>query len=526
MAGGGEHAAGQAQLCKITVGERGLRPARTTAPAQVWTASRHPPAGGPRVDTPRLASRLLPLLHMRFLLPVALSALALTLACTDDPEPDPPDPTLTTWYQDVAPILAQHCMSCHRSGGVAPFSLEDYEVAAANAPRLLEAVEAGLMPPWDAVAAPDCAPPREWKHDPRLSDAQIAVLRDWITDGTPVGTVADLPHPPGDTLRNPTHMMTPVVPFTTTGDHDQFVCFVLDPATSADRWLTGFEVIPGNPKVVHHVLVFGVTPAAATAARDADLIGKPIPDCAGVFTDPATGAPLTYLIGAWTPGSQPLDTGDLGLAVPAGGAFLLQMHYHPGGAPTNGPDATALKVRLDDHPPSSSYLLGGWGNAGAAPALLPGPNDRGAPEFRIPANVAEHTETMRFVVPGTASDRARALFAYPHMHYIGTKMSVTIERSRPPVGVPSRECLVNVSQWDFDWQRHYEYDAPVAELPLVRGGDVIEVTCTFDNTLANPFVRRMLEELGLQEPIEVTLGEQSLDEMCLGMFGLVPDPAP
>jgi hypothetical protein len=49
------------------------------------------------------------------------------------------------------------------------------------------------------------------------------------------------------------------------------------------------------------------------------------------------------------------------------------------------------------------------------------------------------------------------------------------------------------------------------------------VRCTYDNTLDNPFVRRMLMELGLQEPIEVTLGEQSLDEMCLGVFGVVPE---
>jgi hypothetical protein len=104
-------------------------------------------------------------------------------------------------------------------------------------------------------------------------------------------------------------------------------------------------------------------------------------------------------------------------------------------------------------------------------------------------------------------------------------LQVKVERAAPLAGEPAEECLVNVPRWDFDWQRHYEYDAPIDELPAITAGDTVLVRCTYDNSLANPFVRRMLDDLGLQEPVEVTLGEQSLDEMCLGVFGVVPqDP--
>ncbi len=458
---------------------------------------------------------------------ITLISFGLIAGCAE--EPVPPGPIeQTTWYRDVAPIVAEHCMGCHSDGGIAPFSLESYDVAEALAPELLAAVESGLMPPWDAVDAADCTPRHGWKNDLRLDATEIDVLRAWIADGRPAGDEAAIPPPPVDSLAGVTHTLTPTVPFTTTGDTDEFVCFVLDPATTGDRWLTGMEVLPGNPKVVHHVVVFGVVPSLAEQARNAGIVGKPYENCTGVVNDPQTGAPLTYVIGAWTPGSGPLDTGDLGLPVPAGGAFLLQMHYHPGGAPSNEPDATTLNVRLADTAPPHPYALGGFGNAATAPVLLPGPDDSGGvPEFRIPAGAAAHSETMRFTMPGTPGSgaRSRLLFAYPHMHYIGVGLQVRVERAAPLPGEPAEECLVNVPRWDFDWQRHYQYDAPIEELPAIAAGDTVEIRCTYDNSLANPFVRRMLDEMGLQEPVEVTLGEQSHDEMCLGVFGVVPqDP--
>ena len=34
-----------------------------------------------------------------------------------------------TWTQDVGPLLAKHCMNCHRPGEIAPMSLLTYEAA-------------------------------------------------------------------------------------------------------------------------------------------------------------------------------------------------------------------------------------------------------------------------------------------------------------------------------------------------------------------------------------------------------------
>ena len=85
---------------------------------------------------------------------------------------------------------------------------------------------------------------------------------------------------------------------------------------------------------------------------------------------------------------------------------------------------------------------------------------------------------------------------------------------------PAEECLLQTPHWDFNWQRGYRYDAPLDELPTAGPGDVLQFRCTYDNSLDNPFVRDALDEQGLTEPREVRLGEESLDEMCLGAFAV------
>jgi hypothetical protein len=100
-------------------------------------------------------------------------------------------------------------------------------------------------------------------------------------------------------------------------------------------------------------------------------------------------------------------------------------------------------------------------------------------------------------------------------------MQVSIDRADPQPGVSENECLVNVKDWDFDWQRTYSYDAALEDAPTVSNGDTITLKCDYDNTLANPFVQRMLTEEGLANPIDVSLGEETTDEMCVAILGLV-----
>src|SRR5690606_37514422 len=86
--------------------------------------------------------------------------------------------------------------------------------------------------------------------------------------------------------------------------------------------------------------------------------------------------------------------------------------------------------------------------------LLPGPNDRGEPEFRIPAGAKDHVETMAIPVPPEVFMDLPILMVMSHMHYVGVDLKMEIERPGA-AGHSETECLLQTPDWDFNWQRFY-----------------------------------------------------------------------
>jgi hypothetical protein len=199
---------------------------------------------------------------------------------------------------------------------------------------------------------------------------------------------------------------------------------------------------------------------------------------------------------------------------------VIQVHYHPAdGGAAQTDDATSLQLR-GYHAGIPDYIstLKLIGNAKTqAKGLEPGPDDAGVPEFRIPAGTQNHTESMAFTIPGDAV--SYKLWAVgTHMHYVGTDMRIGVTRAAAGAE-PAEECLLDTPKWDFDWQRGYRYDVPIEQAPSVATGDVLNLRCTYDNSMQNPHVQNALVEQGLTAPRDVLLGEETLDEMCLGIFG-------
>ncbi|HSP73631.1 MAG TPA: hypothetical protein VLN26_14740, partial [Gaiellaceae bacterium] len=91
---------------------------------------------------------------MRRALPLAaLAALGLTVLLGAGGRDSAGVPT---YNRDVAPILDAKCASCHRLGGLAPFSLTTGLSARAHAAAIVAMTKAGLMPPW--MPGPDSPP--------------------------------------------------------------------------------------------------------------------------------------------------------------------------------------------------------------------------------------------------------------------------------------------------------------------------------------------------------------------------------
>ena len=144
---------------------------------------------------------------------------------------------------------------------------------------------------------------------------------------------------------------------------------------------------------------------------------------------------------------------------------------------------------------------------------MPGPDDPpSGPKFIIPANAKAHTETMQYTYRGLkAGGVAPKLYGVGgHMHYVGVDEKITVQRADN-----TEACLMQIPHWDFDWQRRYDYDASIENLPELATGDKLIIRCTYDNTMDNLAVAASLNQQGLTAPHDVVLGETTLDEMCL-----------
>ncbi|HEX7664052.1 MAG TPA: hypothetical protein VF407_06075, partial [Polyangiaceae bacterium] len=431
-----------------------------------------------------------------------------------------------TFHKDVEPLLQKHCQGCHVAGGIAPFTLTSYDDAKESASEMVSATSQRIMPPWGAVSESDCTPTHGFQEDPTLTDAEIATIKAWKDQGTPEGDPKDAPPPVGapiTDLPGVQQKLTPETPYTLTGSTDQFRCFILDPQIVATKYMNGTFFVPGNPQIVHHALLFADT---KDEAKNNVPSGGPANqyDC---FGGPGISEPT--LVAAWAPGGTPAEfPSNVGMAIAPGTKFVMQVHYHPHATVTNNTDSTTFEIRYLDSTPEYDVLNLLMGNAqSASDGLQPGPDDPASgPAFVIPANAKDHTEEIKYTLPKELGQVPGGAYLYSiaaHEHYVATKERFTLTHAAPVSGEQPDECLLNVPQWNFNWQRFYAYqgDGTLEHLPRLGAGDTLDIKCTYDNTMDNALLAESLHERQMNAPVDVKLGETTLDEMCLGGFSIV-----
>ena len=316
------------------------------------------------------------------------------------------------------------------------------------------------------------------------------------------------------------------------GGTDDYRCFLVDPHLAKDTFITGAEVIPGQPAIVHHAILFRVEPGevAAAKAHDAVTPGRGWTCFGGSALPNDTGNPVSALdsapwLAAWAPGGgeSVLQRGT-GMLLPKGSRVVLQVHYNlrEGVAP----DSTRVRLRLArqgaDLEALHTMLL-------VAPVELPCTpresgdlcdRDRSLQDLtgRFGASAGRTVAGLQLLCGGSLTgpragntqhcdrrvDTAMTVQAVAgHMHLLGRSISVTLNP-----GHSRGRTLLDRRVWDFDNQGA----TPLAKPARVRPGDTLRVTCTHDATL-----RSMLPELQGQQPRYVTWGEGTADEMCLGI---------
>lgn len=444
------------------------------------------------------------------------------------------DENTPTYYRDIQPILTQHCMGCHATGGIGSVVFDTPQMAQFGAQSIADAVDTHFMPPW--MPGPETPPLR---GDFSLSQEQIQAIVAWAADGAPLGDRADTQPAPAPAPSVRADLVLEMPEYTPDETlYDDYRCFLLDADLPADRYITGYTVEPGSPSIVHHVLLFQVDESARRVAMNrSGADGRPGWTCFGGpglsgagLSDSNTVGGLTHgggiagSVGAWAPGVtsifHPEGTGAL---LRADGLIIMQVHYNL----ENGvmPDQTRAVFQLAAE---DEEIIALRAMNLVAPVEIPCPAgmdtldcDRATAFSQA---LQEDGERARRRIDGllmlcarTAADYAgqdaarvvstcdfrvpRNLLAVgtaAHMHQIGREFIIT----RSP-GTAQEQVLLHIPDWDFHWQNAYQYTDPI---PL-NAGEVIRVTCVWDNSQGSRYI---------------LWGEGTRDEMCLGALTVRP----
>ena len=386
-----------------------------------------------------------------------------------------------TYNEDVSCILYEHCTTCHHTGGIAPFSLMDYDDASAAAFGILGAVNAGTMPPW-----PPNPSYNQLAHERTLTQEEIDLITDWVNGGATEGAGTP-PQPPvylnEESITSPDLVVTMPSYTINTNGNDVYRCFVIPTSLNQDVYLTELEVVPGNFEAVHHVLLFQ-DETNVPAQLDAQDPGV------GYTSFGGTGSSESTLIGGWVPGQgHKIYPNGMGVRLPAGTNIVMQVHYP---ATSNGQtDQTKVNLKYTTSIAREVYI--------DAPLHHFDLNE-GA--LSIPPNQVR-TFTCDYEVPNIVD--VTLLDVSPHMHLLGKSISswaVTPTNQTIP--------LIEIEDWDFHWQGFYDFRNPVR----IPAGSTLFSSATYDNTSANPNNPN-------DPPQHVSAGEATTEEMMLVFFSYV-----
>ena len=379
-----------------------------------------------------------------------------------------------TFAREIAPIIFANCTTCHREGAVAPFPLESFADVRRHAEQIRVMAELKLMPPWKPTRGFG-----RFRDEQFLTEREIALLGRWIDAGMPPGDAVEVPAPPkfvdGWQLGDPDLVLTLPEPFhIPAAGPDIYQYFVLPTGLTEDRLVSAIEYRAGNARVVHHA---SFRYDDTGHARQLD-VAWPGP---GYQRFGGWGFPGGGTLGGWAVGVLPqrMPTG-FGRPIKAGSDFVIQTHYHPSGKD----EIDQASVGIYFAPKTAKRRIAELFVANMELAIPPGERRfHHHAEYTLPIAVTLHS-------------------VLPHTHLLGRELRATATLPSGHV-----EPLIEITDWDFNWQGYYFYAQPIT-LPA---GTKLEFDVVFDNSAHNPLNPH-------SPPSLVRWGEESDAEMAVCFF--------
>jgi hypothetical protein len=362
--------------------------------------------------------------------------------------------------------LIENCTECHVEGGIAPFPMNQYLIVRGFAPMIREVLMTKRMPPMQVDPHYN-----RFQNANYIAKDDLQTLVRWVDAGAPRG---DSPVDPLEQIVQPLAtewqfgepdfiVDVPAFDVPETGVIDYFNHTIELPFTE-DKWVRAVQFIPGDSRVLHHLLSYVTSPATPPGAQ------------------PVSEDNVRDFLEGYAPGkteATPFPEGT-GVFIEAGNKLTMQMHYTPIGVPVT--DRTRLGLYFYDEPPEHKYLtysISHWSGG----------------ILEIPPGEIDHRMNHNYLV-----EQDMMLYALrPHMHFRGKAFRFSVVYPDQ-----STEVLMNVPRYDFNWQPTYRFTEP----KLLKAGTRIIIDGSYDNSEYNP---------GNPDPTVTAIGGlQSWDEMFIG----------
>jgi copper type II ascorbate-dependent monooxygenase-like protein len=413
---------------------------------------------------------------------VLLACMAAVACGSDDQSPGAPaaaEPEAAglTFWQHVAPIVSQKCAGCHQSGGIAPFALESYQDVQSRAGLIADITASRRMPPYLMETGDGCG---SFDESVALTQAEITTIGDWARGDRAEGTRRPVTLRPRPGLDQGTDFQTPsFIPEVAGGmfaEHDEYRCFLIDPGLDADTFVTGYEVLPGNPALVHHVLGMFVDPnapaelpgqtnAALMQALDDESPERDGWPCFGMAGDGVSTEDVPLV---WAPGQGVVDyPGGAGVRLRRDRKLVVQVHYNLENEELHGQsDQTTVRLRFSDTVGQQALFV--------TSDLLLDSLFSGEPTPLEPGKASvSYTWQQSAEQLGLPPDTSMQLLGLmPHMHQRGRKYTFELGKG------DALECQGHVDAWDFHWQRLYMYREPLT----LNADTQLRVSCDYDTS--------------------------------------------
>lgn len=364
-----------------------------------------------------------------------------------------------TFSEHIAPIIYDNCTVCHRAGEIGPMALTNYDEVKTWGSMIEYTTSIKYMPPWPAD--------KEFSTfvgERGLTDDEIQIISEWVTNGMPQGDPNLEPDPPvfptGSQVGTPDLVLSFAQPYIHEGDlEDQYQIIVLPTGLTEDKMVKAIELRPGNTNIVHHAL-FAVDETGNGQIKDAQTPEYGFPSFGDFGVQSAEQFPQTYVPGAK---ARKYYTG-IGAPMPANSDLLVQMHYAP--IATTQSDSSTVNIFFADANETIDRVV-------QQEIMLPFGNVLTNGPFVIGG---ETIKTFHGIY--TVPTKVSLIGIFPHAHLLGKDWTVI---AVSPQGDTTN--LIKIDDWDFNWQNMYFFE----KFQVLTPGTKIHAYATYDNTSNNPY---------------------------------------